>query len=43
MVETRLHLADEAATLACGAALAAVLQPGMVLFLEGGLAPAKPR
>lgn len=41
MVETRLHLADEAATLACGAALAAAVRPGMVLFLEGGLGAGK--
>lgn len=41
MVETRLHLADETATLACGAALAAVMRPGMVLFLEGGLGAGK--
>jgi tRNA threonylcarbamoyladenosine biosynthesis protein TsaE len=37
----RLHLPDEAATLALGARLAAVLRPGLVVFLSGELGVGK--
>jgi tRNA threonylcarbamoyladenosine biosynthesis protein TsaE len=37
----RLHLADAAATLALGARLAAVLRPGLVVFLSGELGVGK--
>lgn len=36
-----LELADEAATMALGARLAAVLQPGMVVYLQGDLGAGK--
>jgi tRNA threonylcarbamoyladenosine biosynthesis protein TsaE len=35
------HLADEAATLALGAEIAAVLHPGLVIFLRGNLGAGK--
>ncbi|KAF7599180.1 MAG: tRNA (adenosine(37)-N6)-threonylcarbamoyltransferase complex ATPase subunit type 1 TsaE [Candidatus Dactylopiibacterium carminicum] len=35
------HLCNEAATEACGAALAAALQPGLVIWLEGDLGAGK--
>ena len=37
----RLHLPDEAATLALGARLAAVLTPGLVVYLSGELGTGK--
>jgi tRNA threonylcarbamoyladenosine biosynthesis protein TsaE len=37
----RCHLADEAATLACGARLARELGPGMTFYLEGDLGAGK--
>lgn len=40
-VRCRRHLADEAATLAFGAQLAASLQPGMTFYLEGDLGAGK--
>lgn len=36
-----LHLADEAATLALGAEIAAVLHPGLIIFLSGNLGAGK--
>lgn len=41
MVEVRCYLSDEAQTLASGQALAEVLRPGMVVYLEGGLGAGK--
>lgn len=35
------HLADEAATLALGAEIAAVLHPGLIIFLSGNLGAGK--
>ena len=36
-----LHLADEAATLTLGAEIAAVLHPGLIIFLSGNLGAGK--
>ena len=41
MVALNAHLPDEAATLAVGAALAAGLEPGLVVFLRGDLGAGK--